>query len=149
MKDDRVNGHRIRCYDNGGVTLDRFTVVYLDIPERQQGGFFARGMNSQPFHGIGMSCMAAPGRHAGRRIALADLPPLCQQVVAQDCAYPALVRGPRIEVGCVRRGRPGYRWVQGWVVKFGPDRESIPVCLQEALYLLSEEMHLWRKGGVQ
>lgn len=28
--------------------------------------------------------------------------------------------GHRIEVGCVRRGRPGYRWVQGWQV-FDPN----------------------------
>jgi len=85
MKDDRVNGHRIRCYDNGGQTADRYTVVYLDIPE-SCNLFFARGMSSQPFHpqGIGMSCMAAPGRHLGRRVALADLPRDCQRVVHQD-----------------------------------------------------------------
>jgi hypothetical protein len=75
----------IRCYDNGGETIDRFTVVYLDEPEGP-GLYGARGMNEWPFHpqGIGMYCTAAPGRHLGKRIAFERLPADCQRLVLQD-----------------------------------------------------------------
>jgi hypothetical protein len=52
--------------------------------------------------------------------------------------YPRLERaGHDIEVPAPRRGRPGYRWVTGWVVK----REyatSIPMRLREAQAYLRE-----------
>ena len=78
----------IRCYDNGGKTADRFTVVYLGKPERARNTFAARGMDSTPFHpqGIGMSCTAVPGRHLGLRVNLKDLPADCQQLVRADLA---------------------------------------------------------------
>jgi hypothetical protein len=75
----------IQCYDNGGATADRYTVVYLNEPERP-GLFAARGMNDRPFHpqGIGMYCAAMPGPHLGQRIDFHDLPEDCQRLVRQD-----------------------------------------------------------------
>lgn len=78
-----VDGHRIRIYDNGGKTNDRYTVVFMDEPERAHNTFAALGMNEEPFHpqGIGMHCTAQPGRHLGRRIMMMNLPDDCQRAV--------------------------------------------------------------------
>jgi hypothetical protein len=86
MKTETINGARIACYDNDGKSADRFTVIYLDEPERAANTFAAVGMNAEPFHpqGIGQHGSAMPGRHLGRRIALADLPADCQKLVQQD-----------------------------------------------------------------
>lgn len=76
---------RIRCYDNGGKTLDRYTVVYLDQPEGN-GMFACVGMSEDPFHpqGIGQHSSAMIGRHLGERIAFCKLPEKCQRLVNQD-----------------------------------------------------------------
>lgn len=86
MKDLIINGQKIQCYDNGGKTLDRYTVVYMDQPERQAGVFAARAMSEHPFHpqGFGQFTSARPGRHLGKRIKYVMLPLDCQKVVAQD-----------------------------------------------------------------
>jgi hypothetical protein len=53
---------KIRIYDNGGKTFDRFTAVYMDHPERagfyKTGLYAARGMSENPFHpqGFGQFC---------------------------------------------------------------------------------------------
>ena len=75
----------VRIYDNGGKTADRYTAVFLAMPEAATGTFHAVGMNESPFHpqGIGMSCTAMPGRHLGRRIALGELPADCQRLVTR------------------------------------------------------------------
>lgn len=52
--------------------------------------------------------------------------------------YPILERGPNIEVGSCRRGRPGYRWVPGWVVRYSADRVSMPMRYGEARNLFAE-----------
>lgn len=79
---------QIRVYDNGGKTLDRFTVVYMFDKQRDPGMFGARGMSEQPFHpmGFGQFTTAMPGRHLGKRVDLTDLPEDCQALVARDLA---------------------------------------------------------------
>ena len=76
----------LRIYDNGGKTLDRYTAVFMDRPERRAGLFEALGFNCAPFHpqGIGLHCQAMPGRHLGRRIELDDLPADARQFVMQN-----------------------------------------------------------------
>ena len=83
---ERVNGKRIRCYDNQGATADRYTVVYMDSPERAAGTFECVGMDDRPFHpqGFGMHSIAEPGAHLGRRIWFRNLPADCQTVVRRD-----------------------------------------------------------------
>ena len=83
---ERVNGARVRCYDNGERTCDRFTVVYLDEPERGRGLYACVAMNAAPFHpqGFGQHSTAMVGRHLGRRIRFAKLPADCQRLVRQD-----------------------------------------------------------------
>jgi hypothetical protein len=77
----------IRCYDNGGKTCDRYTVVYMKEP-RSNGLFNARAMNHQPFHpqGFGQSTTAKLGRHLGKRIKFSALPEDCRKLVMQDLA---------------------------------------------------------------
>lgn len=85
MKDDVVNGQRIRCYDDG-KSGDRYTVVYLDCPERAINVFEAVAMSEAPFHpqGCGQHCAASLGRHLGKRIRFSDLPADCQRLINND-----------------------------------------------------------------
>lgn len=48
---------KIRCYDNGGQTADRYTVVFTGgYRKKTSGSFWYLGMSCAPFHpqGIGM-----------------------------------------------------------------------------------------------
>ena len=83
MKDSQFP--KVKCYDNGGKSADRYTAVFLDQPERQAGVFAAIGMNHEPFHpqGIGQHCSAMIGRHLGKRIDSSKLPADCQQLIRQ------------------------------------------------------------------
>lgn len=65
-----------RLYDNGGKTIDRYTLVHMDQPEG--GGLYACfGFSEDPFHplGFGQHGAAMPGRHLGKRITPDELPP--------------------------------------------------------------------------
>ena len=97
----------VRCYDNGGETCDRYTVVYsgkagaVHYPGRGME-YSYRGMSTYPFHpqGFGMwgstkdkpcdvdrwGFPPALGRkcHLGKRIPFAELPPDCRKLVLQD-----------------------------------------------------------------
>jgi hypothetical protein len=86
MKDEKINGHPVRCYDNGGASCDRYTAVYMDQHEPGRALFASVGMSAAPFHpqGFGQHGMASTGRHLGRRIPFADLPPDCQRLVKRD-----------------------------------------------------------------
>ncbi len=74
----------ILCYDNGGETFDRYTVVYMDCPD--VGGYQCLGMSENPTHpqGFGQHSVAVPGDHLGKVVELADLPEACQELVARD-----------------------------------------------------------------
>lgn len=52
--------------------------------------------------------------------------------------YP-IERGPLIEVGRPRRGRPSYAWVQGWIVRYSATLTSIPMRYREAQALAQKE----------
>ena len=81
-----IKGQPIRCYDNGGKTFDRYTVVYMAEPERGHNTFAAVGMSADPFwpQGFGQHCTAMPGKHLGRRILFSALPDDCQKLVTRD-----------------------------------------------------------------
>jgi hypothetical protein len=81
---EREFGQRIRIYDNGGKTLDRYTVIFLDLEKERDGSYQARAMSENPFHGFGMWCSAFAGRHLGKRITEHELPMLCQKLLYQD-----------------------------------------------------------------
>lgn len=92
----------VRCYDNGGETADRYTVLFTGrYPGRVR---FGVGMSALPFHPQGIcqhfefyghnapdrvgSSWAGPsiGRNCaiGKRIDYADLPVQCKQAVVSD-----------------------------------------------------------------
>lgn len=86
----------IRCYDNGGETIDRYTVVYTGNYTSKTGGYhWYVGMSGQPFHPLGFgqhgetlgACDHPTYGHLGKRIQFADLPPDCQQLVLRDYVY--------------------------------------------------------------
>ena len=84
----------VRCYDNGGESLDRYTVVFTGNYTHKTGGEFQHlGMNSQPFHGIGMHGSSKDQidkptySHLGKKIKFQDLPSECQKCVNQSYLY--------------------------------------------------------------
>lgn len=72
---------KIKCYDNGGKTIDRYTVVFMEQPEQDEEIYEALGMSANPFTGVGMSCSAHPGSHLGKKIAFDELPVDCRKLV--------------------------------------------------------------------
>lgn len=84
-RDEIVSGKAIRCYDNGGKTADRYTVIYMK--ERQRDATYAaRGMSENPSHpqGVGQFTSATPGSHLGQRVKFDALPEACRRVVTAD-----------------------------------------------------------------
>ena len=80
----------VRCYDNGGRSADRYTVVFTGRYRRERDDeFMYLAMNDRPFHpqgfgqhGWSKSQIDRPsGRHLGRRIRFKELPPDCQRAV--------------------------------------------------------------------
>lgn len=85
-RDEKIEGKRVRCYDNGGKTCDRYSALYLDEPAGPANSVFCRGMSEHPSHpqGFGQTSWARAGSHLGKRILFAQLPEECQQVVRRD-----------------------------------------------------------------
>lgn len=75
---------QVRIYDNGGKTWDRYTAVFMMLPEYKAGEYAAVGMSEDPFYGFGQHCTAVPGRHLGKRIKFEQLPVDCQRLILQD-----------------------------------------------------------------
>lgn len=79
----------IRCYDNGGKTLDCYTVVFT-----RQGGYYPYvGMSEFPYspngfgqHGEGLHGPIDKPRysHLGKRVSFRILPRDCRELVIQD-----------------------------------------------------------------
>ncbi len=54
--------------------------------------------------------------------------------------YPRIERAEHsIEIPSTRNGRPGYRFVQGWIVRYSMHRSSLAMRYREAQGLLREE----------
>lgn len=73
----------IRCYDNGGLTVDRYTVVFLDRPQRQRNMYEALGMAHDP----SIYCehvLASHGHYLGKPIKLEELPDDCRSIVQHE-----------------------------------------------------------------
>ena len=79
-RNSQLYGAEVRIYDNGGTTVDRYTI----LPPRYAGKFRERnglwlciGSSDNPFYpqGFGMWVTADPGPHLGKRIHWRDLPP--------------------------------------------------------------------------
>jgi len=75
---------KIKIYDNGGETFDRYTVVY--IGSYYNGFYYCLGMSENPFSPLGY-CehgLCTDGPHLGKEIDFEELPEYCQIVVRDD-----------------------------------------------------------------
>lgn len=85
-------GTVLRCYDNGGATFDRYTILpprwARDEYAYPNGQWNAIGASEHPFHpqGFGQHCTASVGRHLGKRVAWSSLPRDVQRFARQ--AFP-------------------------------------------------------------
>ena len=88
---------RVRCYDNGGESADRYTVVFTGkYRHKTDGEFWYVGMSDNPYHpqGVGMHG-SSPTRidgygvstgHLGKRLQFNQLPKPCQDLVISTYA---------------------------------------------------------------
>lgn len=83
----------IRCYDNGGKTADRYTVVFTGrYRHKTDNEFNYLGMNGSPFHPLGIATHGSSKKqidrpsykHLGKKITFNDLPKDCQTLVSSD-----------------------------------------------------------------
>lgn len=81
----------VRCYDNNGKTLDRYTVVFTGNYKKQDHEFYYLGMSANPFQGIGQHgetqfqpCDRPTYSHLGKKIKFEDLPTDCKKAVLRD-----------------------------------------------------------------
>lgn len=88
---ESVNNRPVRVYDNGGKTVDRYTVVFTAVKHSRvdHRGFTlyeCLAMNAVPFHpqGFGQHSEAMLGAHLGKRIPFASLPEDCQKCAMRD-----------------------------------------------------------------
>ena len=87
---------KIRLYDNGGETADRYTVVFTGrIPGKGTGQCWGRGMSSDPFHPQGIGTWFEYDRmidcptysHIGKKIKFEDAPAQVQKSIVVDYKY--------------------------------------------------------------
>lgn len=85
---------KVRIYDNGGKTFDRYTVVFTGNYAGRDGICSYLGMSERPFHPQGF-CQHGEHRqvidrprygHLGKRIKFESLPEDCRKAVMQDYA---------------------------------------------------------------
>ena len=92
----------VRCYDNGGATADRYTVVFTGrYRSKNAGAFIYLAMNGAPFHPQGFcqhgdstkqidvskhgfAPVVGRKNHLGTRVDFSALPADCQKVVIRD-----------------------------------------------------------------
>jgi len=75
---------KIKIYDNGGETFDRYTVIY--IGSHYNGFYSCLGMSENPFspQGYGQHGSCTDGPHLGKEIQFEDIPEACQRAVRND-----------------------------------------------------------------
>jgi len=98
MKTDRKNNlmpngtpRYIRCYDNGGKTFDRFTVVFSGHYRRKNSRdqFIYLGLSENPYHPQGFGQHGGSDElidrpaysHLGKKITFDQLPDDCKRAV--------------------------------------------------------------------
>ena len=82
--------NRVRCYDNGGISADRYTVVFLDTGKKVRENatnYDCLCMSYNPNYPLGV-CMHGtaqlPNPIIGDVIPWSDLPTDCQMKVMED-----------------------------------------------------------------
>lgn len=85
----RDYGARVRIWDNGGETCDRYTILppaRAGRGQKHRGEWACIAASERPYHpqGFGQHVTAMPGSHLGKRIHWNDLPPDVQRFVRQE-----------------------------------------------------------------
>jgi hypothetical protein len=85
---------KIKIYDNGGKTCDRYTIIFLQRKTRYttDGQLYeALASSDNPFHPLGfghhVECLAPSkqsGKFLGKKIKFTDLPEQVQQFVEEN-----------------------------------------------------------------
>ena len=80
---EMIAGYRCAIYDNGGKTIDRYTVCLVDCPENIGcvEALFLSELDGTltDYLGVSMFDSAKMGKHLGRRIAFKCLSPYLQK----------------------------------------------------------------------
>ena len=82
----------IRICDNGGKSIDRYTVVYAGNYQGRKGICHYVGMSNDPYHPQGFGQHGESKEiidypkysHLGKKITFKDLSPNCKDLVIQD-----------------------------------------------------------------
>lgn len=80
----------VKCFDNGGETWDRYTVIYTgNYADHPRGRYLFVGMSESPcspqgFGQHGEIDQSQVGKHLGKRIKFNDLPQECKSLVIYD-----------------------------------------------------------------
>ena len=69
---EKIAGYRVAIYDNGGKSLDRYSVVLVDEPWNNSGELTCLSLSVNAI-GISMFGSCVRGRHLGKRIPFASL----------------------------------------------------------------------------
>jgi hypothetical protein len=86
----------IRCYDNGGATADRYTVVMTGHYRHKTGKqYWYLGMSPNPFHSQGVGTSGAADciidrpsyKHLGKKIKYDSLPAECKTFIMSTYLY--------------------------------------------------------------
>lgn len=81
-------GH-VRCFDDGGVTADRYTAVYLDFGRAGRQDCLGMSENCDQPNGVCQHTECdfdsfGKNAHLGKPILFGDLPPACRAAVRRD-----------------------------------------------------------------
>jgi len=75
---------RIKVYDNGGETMDRYTVVYLDHCTRGRCAFLGASAGLGIAEHGELSAGDTGGAHLGRRVGFRSLPRALRLFILRD-----------------------------------------------------------------
>jgi len=85
----------IRCYDNGGKTADRYTIVFSGNFSGRNGQCHYLGCCDNPYHpqGIGMHGSSneiidyPTYSHLGKKVKFETLPEMVKKIIINDYSY--------------------------------------------------------------
>lgn len=83
MKLDTIHGQRVKAYRDTRrqYTFEEYLLVFIDHEEATAGTYYAVATGDT---GNCCHCAAMPGRHLGRRIALANCPPAVRELADRE-----------------------------------------------------------------
>ena len=106
MKTEIIKDQKIKCYDNKGKTLDRYTILYLSFPVNPNYNpcyNIYKGRTISECLKISEYLEATQGSHFGKRIAFDKLPTNCKKIVLHDMNS--------LQMECLREYHKIYRSV--------------------------------------